>query len=315
MQFDAAAINKELSDFPESLTSDMSEYLTYISVQKNYSALTTKTYFRQLRLLIEYLSNAKIISYQKVTTADIRRFSAQLHRQGLSPKSIALVLSSCRSLFNFLIEKKQVSFNPAKPVRAPKSAKKLPRTVAVDQLTLFMNAIDIGEDIGIRDKAIAELFYSSALRLAELVRLDLAHIDLRDSSVRVLGKGRKLRVVPLGRKAKAAIQEWLKIRSVWLSDFSQEALFISQRKNRLSPRSIQVRMEYWGKRAGMNGRIHPHKFRHSCATHVLESSADLRAVQELLGHANLSTTQVYTHLDFQQLASVYDSAHPRAKKK
>lgn len=300
--------------YPINLIEPLDSFLLQLCQQKNYSTLTQQNYRRQLIRLIDFACKRSLEEWSQLKTIHIRQLSAQHHRQGLSPKSIALLLSACRSFFNYLVLHNLASFNPAKGVRAPKIAKTLPKTVNVDQLTALLEGIDIGEDIGIRDKAVAELFYSSGIRLAELVRLDLVDLDLSEGSARITGKGSKTRIVPIGRHALKAIEEWLKVRNVWLTDIEFPALFISQRKTRLSPRSIQKRMEYWGKRVGMNGRLHPHKFRHSCATHLLESSSDLRAVQELLGHADIATTQIYTHLDFQQLAAVYDKSHPRAKR-
>jgi len=297
-----------------SLYQDIERFIAFLIEQKQYSSHTSKNYRRQLIRLLEYLMQMETAKWSEIKTIQIRQLAAFYHRRGLSPRSIALLLSACRSFFEFLVFQNELSFNPAKGVRAPKFDRLLPKTIDVDQVSALLEGIDDGEDIGIRDKAIAELFYSSGIRLAELVRLDLEDIDYRASTARILGKGNKEREVPVGRFALAAIKEWLKVRGVWLAGKDTDALFISQRLSRLSPRSIQARLEYWGKFVGMNGRLHPHKFRHSCATHFLESSSDLRAVQELLGHANLSTTQVYTHLDFQQLAKVYDSAHPRAKK-
>ncbi|TQV72003.1 tyrosine recombinase XerC [Aliikangiella marina] len=306
--------SKSIEAFATELAEPATAFLAQLCEQKNYSQLTAKNYRRQLEKLLNFVESLSILRWSQVKTIHIRQLSAFHHRQGMSPKSIALLLSACRSFFNYLIVKELVQFNPAKGVKAPKAAKTLPKTVEIDQLSALLEGIDDGEDIGIRDKAIAELFYSSALRLAELVRLNVEDIDFNDATARIIGKGNKTRIVPIGKKALEAIREWLTIRSVWLAGYELNAVFVTQRKTRLSPRSIQKRMEYWGKMVGINGRIHPHKFRHSCATHLLESSSDLRAVQELLGHANLSTTQVYTHLDFQQLASVYDKAHPRAKK-
>jgi integrase/recombinase XerC len=299
---------------PFALQSDLDDYLQMIVEQKNYSILTQKNYQRQLALLTEFLTTLRIASWSQVKPIHIRQLSAQQHRRGKSAKSIALLLSSCRSFFQFLIANDLLQSNPAKNVRPPKGEKKLPKTMDVDQVSLLLDNIDDSEAIGIRDKAIAELFYSSGLRLAELADCDLQQIDLNQQLITVTGKGNKTRVVPVGRKAKIAVLAWLKVRSVWMVERTDQALFVSQRRTRLSHRSIQKRLEYWGKRIGLNASLHPHKFRHSCATHVLESSGDIRAVQELLGHANLSTTQVYTHLDFQKLAAVYDKAHPRAKK-
>ncbi|WP_444996358.1 tyrosine recombinase XerC [Aliikangiella sp. IMCC44359] len=310
------ASEKELIDkqFADSLVQPVVLFLEQLATQKNYSPLTVQNYRRQLIKLLLFLQSESIERWEQIKTIHIRQFSAFNHRKGLSPKSIALTLSACRSFFDYLIINNQLEFNPARGVKAPKAPKNLPKTVAVDQVAALLKGIDVGEDIGIRDLAVAELFYSSGIRLAELVRLNIDDLDLAESNARITGKGQKTRIVPIGRLAIKAIKEWLKIREVWLVSTSADALFITQQKNRLSPRSIQKRMEYWGKFVGLNGRLHPHKFRHSCATHLLESSGDLRAVQELLGHANLSTTQVYTHLDFQQLADVYDKAHPRAKK-
>lgn len=301
---------KEQHPLKEAVT----QFIAYISEQKQYSPHTRSNYLRQLNRLVDYLSQMNIDSWQAVKTIQIRQLSAYYHRKGLSPRSIALLLSACRSFFDYLVNQNALEFNPAKGVRAPKFDRPLPKTVDVDQVNALLEGIDDGEDIGIRDKAVAELFYSSGIRLAELVRLNLVDLDFASGIARVIGKGNKTRMVPVGRHALSAIKDWLKVRGVWLAGKEEEALFISQRLSRLSPRSIQQRLAYWGQFVGLNGRLHPHKFRHSCATHFLESSGDLRAVQELLGHANLSTTQVYTHLDFQQLARVYDNAHPRAKK-
>lgn len=302
------------ADYPKTLTSSVELFLAELCQQKNYSVLTQQNYQRQLLRLLKLVHDLNLEHWSQVQTIHIRQLAASHHRQGLSAKSIALLLSACRSFFNYLIVNNQIKFNPGKGVKAPKLASRLPKTVDVDQITLLLDGIDIGEDIGIRDKAVAELFYSSGMRLAELVRLDLVDIDLQDASARITGKGNKTRIVPIGRHALSAINEWLIVRDSWLAGLAFDGFFISQRKTRLNPRSIQKRMEYWGKRVGLNGRLHPHKFRHSCATHLLESSGDLRAVQELLGHADIATTQVYTHLDFQKLASVYDKAHPRAKR-
>ena len=291
------------------------EYLRVLIEQKHYSEQTRKSYKKQLNTLLEFLSAESINRWQHIKTVHIRQLSAKQHRLGKSSKSIALLLSASRSFFQFLILKNILSINPAKNVRPPKGEARLPKTMDVDQVTLLLDNIDSSTAIGVRDKAIAELFYSSGLRLSELVDCNLNDLDEATKMVRVTGKGSKTRIVPVGRKALQAIEIWLKVRNEWLKGVSLDALFISKQKKRLSNRSVQKRLEYWGKRIGLNASLHPHKFRHSCATHVLESSGDIRAVQELLGHADISTTQVYTHLDFQKLAEVYDRAHPRAKKK
>ncbi len=305
---------EQSSDKNVLLLKEVKQFVAQLCEQKNYSLHTQKNYQRQLNRLLSFMHQANIDQWQQLKPIHLRQLSALNFRQGLSARSIALLLSACRSFFDYLVVNNQLKFNPAKGVKAPKFERKLPKTIDVDQVNALIEGIDDGEDIGIRDKAIAELFYSSGLRLAELVRLNLTHIQFKEQTIRVLGKGNKERYIPVGKMALAAINEWIKVRKVWLASHESDALFITQRITRLSPRSIQQRLSYWGKFVGINGRLHPHRFRHACATHLLESSGDLRAVQEMLGHANLSTTQVYTHLDFQQLAKVYDSAHPRAKK-
>ena len=290
------------------------EYLTRLLEQKHYSPLTYKNYQRQLLTLLDFLAQQKIEKWSQIKPIHIRQLSAKQHRLGKSSNSIALLLSSCRSFFSYLIEKDLIANNPVSNIRPPKGEKRLPKTMDVDQINLLLDNIDTSEEIGIRDKAIAELFYSSGLRLAELVDCNLNDLDLKEQTARVTGKGSKTRIVPIGSKATNAIKQWLKIRPAWIKDLDEQALFLSKQKKRISNRSVQQRLVYWGKKVGLNANLHPHKFRHSCATHVLESSGDIRAVQELLGHADISTTQVYTHLDFQKLAKVYDKAHPRAKK-
>lgn len=295
------------------LLSDVELFLEKILSEKNYSQLTEKNYRRQLTILVDFIDKLSIEKWSDIKPIHIRQLSAKQNRQGQSSNSIALLLSSCRSFFQYLIETQNLSFNPAKNIRAPKGESRLPKVVDVDQVSMLLDSIDSKSDIGIRDKAIAELFYSSGLRLAELVSCQLENLDMDGRQLRVLGKGNKTRIVPVGSQAKQAIKAWLTVRKVWLAGLEENTLFISRKKTPLSNRSVQQRMQYWGKKVGLNAPLHPHKFRHSCATHVLESSGDIRAVQELLGHADISTTQVYTHLDFQKLAEVYDKSHPRAQ--
>jgi integrase/recombinase XerC len=218
-----------------------------------------------------------------------------------------------RTFFGFLMREGVLGANPAVGVQAPKAKKRLPETIDVDQVNRLLS-FRTDDELGARDKAIMELFYSSGLRLSELVGLDLTDLDLADRTVRVLGKGRKTRIVPVGRYAVEAITHWLRQRP-GMAGTGERALFVSQRGERLRPRSVQTRIAQWAKRQGLGVHVHPHMFRHSFATHLLESSNDLRGVQELLGHASISTTQVYTHLDFQHLARIYDAAHPRARRK
>jgi integrase/recombinase XerC len=240
-------------------------------------------------------------------------FAARSHASGLDPRSVQRRLSAVRGFFNYLVREGVVAHNPALDVRAPKAAKRLPATLDVDQLNQLLD-IPPENALAVRDRAIMELFYSSGLRLAELVGLDITHLDLADRTVRVLGKGAKTRIVPVGRKACEAIRAWLKERS-GIAAIEETALFTGQNGTRLKHRAIQLRIAYWARRKGLPAHVYPHLFRHSFATHLLESSKDLRGVQELLGHADISTTQIYTHLDFAHLARTYDASHPRAKRK
>ena len=247
-------------------------------------------------------------------TKQVRLFIAQLNREGLSGRSIQRHLSSLRSFYRYLIREEKVLTNPAQVVQAPKAGKRLPSTLDVDQVSGLLDHVEQESFIGCRDKAMMELFYSSGLRLAELARLDCRDIDLADKLVYVTGKGNKARVLPIGGQALKAIQLWLETRDKE-GLFEAVALFITKQGGRLGVRSIQQRLKYWGKKQGISDHVHPHRLRHAFASHMLEATGDLRAVQELLGHADISTTQVYTHVDFQHLAKVYDGAHPRAKNK
>ncbi|WP_394498261.1 tyrosine recombinase XerC [Shewanella sp. ENK2] len=248
-----------------------------------------------------------------VSRDELQRVISSLHRKGLSPRSLSLCSSSLKQFFEFLVREQVIKTNPAKTLHAPKQAKPLPKNMDLDAVSHLLD-IDADDPLSKRDKAIMELFYSSGLRLAELASLNVADIDLSQNEVKVMGKGSKQRVVPIGKMALAAINVWCECRHDLVKADTGDALFVSQQGKRLSHRSIQLRMKKWGQTQSLSAKVHPHKLRHSFATHMLESSADLRAVQELLGHANLSTTQIYTSLDFQHLAKVYDGAHPRAKK-
>ncbi len=272
-----------------------------------------QSYQSTLLHFVGFLAQKSIERLSDISHHTIRAYSAQLHRQGLAAKSIAQKLSALRVWFDYLAAQHQIDNNPAKGVKGPKIGKRLPQTLEVDEVTHFLDQIPNDTFVACRDKCMLELFYSSGVRLSELQGLKLKDIDLKDATARVLGKGQKSRIVPIGRKAIAALQDWLKQRAAYAE--SIEALFITEQGKPLMQRSIQARLSYWGKALGLSSRLHPHKLRHSCASHFLESASDLRAVQELLGHANLSTTQIYTHLDFQHLAQVYDAAHPRARTK
>ncbi len=295
------------------LAKPLQDFYTKIRDERQLSPHTLQAYQHDLTVFTDFLAKQSIPDLKQIDEQHIRNFLAWRHRQGIQSKSLQRQLAAVRSFFNFLLTEGKLSYNPAKGVQAPRVARKLPNTLDVDQ-TGHLLEIKANTPLAIRDKAILELFYSSGLRLSELVNLNLTDIDLQDAEVEVIGKGQKSRRLPIGKKAIHAIQAWLKKRGDYLKD-EQKALFISQRGTRLSPRSIQKRMSDWAIKQGIDIHVHPHMLRHSFASHLLESSSDLRAVQELLGHADISTTQIYTHLDFQHLAKVYDAAHPRARKK
>ena len=287
-------------------------FLGYLQTERQYSAHTVKAYRRDLNQFVDVLARRERSGFADANEADIRAFLAARHRQGLKAKSLQRELSSVRALYRYLLREHLVDSDPTTGVRAPKAGRSLPKTLDIDSLSRLLD-IPAGRPIEKRDKAILELFYSSGLRLAELAELDWRDLDLGEGMVRVTGKGRKTRDVPIGRLARRALNLWWAARGQFAPD-AQRAVFVSARGERLSRRAIQARLKHWAKHQGITQNVHPHVLRHSFATHVLESSGDLRAVQELLGHADISTTQIYTHLDFQHLARVYDKAHPRAKK-
>ena len=289
------------------------KFIQHLEFERRLSKLTCKHYQRDLQALAKYCDQCILSHWKNLDNNHVRSFATSCYRRGLSSHSIQRNLSAARTFYRYLIREKHVKKNPIDAIRAPKSSKHLPETLDVDRM---MKLLEIPGDkpIVVRDRAILELLYSSGLRLAELIGLDLGDIDLADQTVHVTGKGKKDRIVPVGRHALHAVSEWLKVRGRFESS-GKGALFVSNQGNRLSARSVQSRVSYWGRRQGMDMRVYPHLFRHSFATHLLESSHDLRGVQELLGHVNISTTQVYTHLDFQHLAQIYDKTHPRARRK
>ena len=288
-------------------------YLKHLGTERRLSPHTSSNYARDLRALADYMDRGNLPDWSTVDSQHVRVFAARAHAGGLGPRSVQRRLSAVRGFFNYLLRERIVASNPAVDIRAPKAARRLPGTLDVDQLNQLLDIPAEGA-LAVRDKAIMELFYSSGLRLDELVGLDVAQLDLPDRTVRVLGKGRKTRVVPVGRKPVEALRAWLKER-VTLADTEATALFVGKNGSRLKHRAVQLRIAYWARRKGLPSHVHPHLFRHSFATHLLESSKDLRGVQELLGHADISTTQIYTHLDFAHLARTYDASHPRAKRK
>ncbi len=288
-------------------------FLKHLETERRLSPRTIKSYGRDLDSLIAWCNSAGIDDRQRLDGEHARSWSAQCFRRGLSAKSIQRQLSAARSFFRYLVRERAVTSNPVQDIAAPKASKRLPGNLDADRMARLLDIEGEGPLVD-RDRAILELLYSSGLRLAELTDLDIVDVDLRDATVRVTGKGNKDRIVPVGRMARQALKAWLKSRGT-LADADESALFVSQRGGRLSARSVQTRVKHWARRQGIDTNVYPHLFRHSFATHLLESSHDLRGVQELLGHANISTTQVYTHLDFQHLAQIYDRTHPRARKK
>ncbi|HKS55236.1 MAG TPA: tyrosine recombinase XerC [Steroidobacteraceae bacterium] len=297
----------------ESALAWLPRFLAHLSVERRLSAHTDTSYRADLQRFVAYCNRSHVPNWRAVDSQHVRMFAAAEFRQGSSPRTIQRRLSALRSFFNFLLREKGLEANPAVGVQAPKARKRLPETMDVDLMTRLLE-FRTDTQLGVRDKAIMELFYSSGLRLSELVGLNLGDVDRGDRTVRVLGKGRKTRIVPVGKHALEAIARWLKERAT-LAATGEQALFVGARGERLGARAIQKRIAAWARQQGLGRHVHPHLFRHSFATHLLESSQDLRGVQELLGHANISTTQVYTHLDFQHLAKIYDAAHPRARRK
>lgn len=289
------------------------KFVRHLSHERRLSHLTCKNYQRDLKALTAWCDEVSVTSWGNLDDEHIRAFAAASYRRGLAPRSIQRRLSAARTFFRFLLREKHVRKNPVTSVSAPKSGKRLPENLDADRMARLLDIPGDGPLV-IRDKAILELLYSSGLRLAELTGLNLGDIDLADGTVAVTGKGNKDRIIPVGRHARKALAEWLKTRGS-LANVDEEAIFVSQHGTRISPRSVQARVDHWAKRQGIDTRVYPHLLRHSFATHLLESSHDLRGVQELLGHANISTTQVYTHLDFQHLAQIYDQTHPRARAK
>ncbi len=296
-----------------SLTEWLQRFLSHLADERRLSPRTVESYRRDLLALLPWLEAQKIRDWRQLSPHQVRHYLAERHRKGRSAKSLHRELSSLRSLYRYLMRENVADANPALGVRAPKIRRKLPATLDVDQLAQILD-FDDASPVGMRDRAIMELFYSSGLRLAELVGLDRGDIDFDEGMVEVTGKGAKTRRVPVGRVAREALQQWLTVRGN-LAAADEPALFVGVRGRRISRTTVQKQLNLRALEQGAPRRIHPHLLRHSFASHLLESSGDLRAVQELLGHANISTTQIYTHLDFQHLAEVYDKAHPRARKK
>jgi integrase/recombinase XerC len=302
----------------------VARFRRFLTSERQLSAHTDAGYARDLRELVKFCDRSGIDDWSALDSQHVRTFAAHSHAKGLGARSIQRRLSAVRSFYTFLLREApalaasgargaRVTRSPAQGVRAPKAPRRLPQTLDADQMARLLE-IRADDPLGRRDRAMMELLYSSGLRLAELVGLDLASVDLKDRVVHVLGKGRKARIVPVGRAAVAALGAWLKERPA-LAHSAESALFVGRNGRRLGARAVQIRVAHWARRQGLNLHVHPHLFRHSFASHLLESSGELRGVQELLGHADISTTQIYTHLDFQHLARIYDATHPRARRK
>ena len=296
------------------LQKDIQVYLSYLESVKQYSQHTLNGYKRDLQKLSKYLSDQEIDKWKLVKEHDLRTFVNSERRRGLSPRSIQRILSSCRTFFEFLLTEGQIKLSPAQNISSPKLAQLLPKAMDADLVQKLLDFKAKGM-IEVRDKALAELLYSSGLRLSEICKLNMEDLDTKERTCVVTGKGNKTRIVPVGKKAIQAIRDWFMYRSELKQSkaTSTNAIFLNNKGNRISPRSIQLRLEKLCLMRGLPG-INPHMLRHSFASHVLESSGDLRAVQEMLGHSDIGTTQIYTKLDFQHLSKVYDKAHPRAKK-
>ena len=316
----------------------IARFRRYLSSERRLSAHTDQSYARDLAALVKFCDREGIDDWSALDSQHVRRFAAHSHGSGLAPRSIQRRLSALRSFYNFLLREAasesartatahtpqstdpaerrrvRVTGNPAMEVRAPKGTRRLPQTLDADQMARLLQMPASGDRLGARDHALMELLYSSGLRLAELVGLDVSSLDLKDGVVHVLGKGRKARIVPVGRMALRALRSWLQQRAA-LARPGENALFVGRNGLRLGPRAVQTRVALWARRQGLGVHVHPHLFRHSFASHLLESGGELRGVQELLGHADISTTQIYTHLDFQHLARIYDATHPRARRK
>ncbi|ACX89888.1 tyrosine recombinase XerC [Pectobacterium parmentieri] len=301
------------SESPSSslLQTDVDAFLRYLKAERQLSPLTLTSYSRQLSAVITILSAAGVVDWRKLDASGVRSVVSRSKRDGLHSASLALRLSALRSFLDWMVSRGVLTANPAKGVSTPRAGRPLPKNMDVDEMNRLLE-IDLDDPLAVRDRTMLEVMYGAGLRLAELVGMDYQHIDLASGEVWVVGKGSKERKLPIGKTAVTWLERWLALRELFGPQ--DNAVFISNQGRRISMRNVQKRFAEWGVKQGVNSHVHPHKLRHSFATHMLESSGDLRAVQELLGHANLTTTQIYTHLDFQHLASVYDAAHPRAKR-
>ncbi|WP_430520657.1 tyrosine recombinase XerC [Aliivibrio sp.] len=295
------------------LNYSLEQFYEFLRSERGLSVTTQRNYQQQLTIIAEQFIELGLTEWQNVDASWVRQVASRGKRDGLKASSISTRLSSLRSFFDFMILRGELSANPAKGVSAPKRARPLPKNIDVDELAQLLEVVD-DNPLAIRDRAMMELMYGAGLRLAELVTIDVRDIDLVRGEVRVIGKGDKERKAPVSGQAKIWVEHWLNVRSQLIKQ-QESALFLSKLGCRISHRNVQKRMKEWGIKQGIASHVSPHKLRHTFATHLLESSGNLRAVQELLGHENIATTQIYTHLDFQHLAQAYDQAHPKAKRK
>lgn len=295
---------------------ELEGFISHLRDERALSPNTVSGYSRDLTFLSEWCEVNDIGEWKSLRPHHVRAYIASCHRGGLSGKSLQRRLSSIRTLYNYLLREGFARANPANDISAPKTQQRLPKTLDADQVSRLLS-VSGSKWHARRDRAILELFYSSGLRLSELVEANCIDVNYDDASIRVTGKGSKQRELPVGSHAIAALKDWLTVREHLPNEkplIDDTALFVSERGRRISRRNVQQRIDHWTRSQDIPGKVHPHMLRHSFASHLLESSGDLRAVQELLGHADISTTQIYTHLDFQHLAEVYDKAHPRARK-
>jgi integrase/recombinase XerC len=300
-----------MNDAETTLTCVVEGFLRYLRVERQLSPLTLISYRRHLAVWVALCAQAGVTQWSQLDAGKVRLLLARSKRSGTQPASLALRMSALRSCLDWQVAQHLLLANPARGIATPRLPRHLPKNMDVDEVNQLLN-IDPHDPLAVRDRAMLEVMYGAGVRLAELVGMDCRHLDLAAGEVWVMGKGSKERKLPLGKEAITWTAHWLELRDLFAPE--DDALFISQQGRRISARNVQKRFAMWGVRQGISSHVHPHKLRHSFATHLLESSGDLRAVQELLGHANLSTTQIYTHLDFQHLAAVYDAAHPRAKR-
>lgn len=298
-------------DIPDTLRQPVTDFLQYLTVERHLSAKTVESYRYQLQSVMALAASKNLQRWDECNRKQLQTLLAQTGKQEIKAKSLALRLSALRSFFNWLVDNHQLAANPAIGIPTPKIPHTLPKDIDVDSVNRLLN-ITPHDPLEVRDRAMLELMYGAGLRLSEMVNCDCQHLQLSSGEILVTGKGGKQRRLPFGRTSLKWINRWLELRELF--DPKDDALFIARSGNRISVRNVQKRFATWGIKQGLDTRMHPHRLRHSFATHLLESSGDLRAVQELLGHENLSTTQIYTHLDFQHLAAVYDAAHPRARR-